>query len=101
MQAEIYGQAGYVGGYAASAFADGQARITRPVAAIGSANIRLGAGLWGGAQKGAARVDMGPSAELVLPLGRGTAHLKADWRLRVAGQAKPGSGPTLTLSAGF
>ncbi|MEY4159824.1 MAG: hypothetical protein RLZZ136_445, partial [Pseudomonadota bacterium] len=51
VQAEIYGQAGYVGGRAASAFADGQARITRRVAALGKAEFRLGTGLWGGVQQ--------------------------------------------------
>lgn len=101
-RAEIYGQAGYVGGNFASAFADGQVRIDRRVARIGRGELRAGGGAWGGAQKGASRLDLGPTATLGLPLG-GTAgaRLGVDWRFRVAGNAAPSSGPALTLSAGF
>jgi hypothetical protein len=101
-RAEFYGQAGYVGGRNATAFADGQARIDRQIAEIGRAELRAGAGAWAGAQKGAARIDAGPSAVLGVPLGSGgSARLGLDWRLRVAGDAQPGSGLALTLSAGF
>jgi hypothetical protein len=101
-RAEFYGQAGYVGGRNATAFADGQARIDKPVMQIGKAELRAGAGAWAGAQKGAARLDAGPSAVLGMPVGAsGSARLGLDWRLRVAGDAQPGSGLALTLSAGF
>jgi hypothetical protein len=101
-RAEFYGQAGYVGGRNATAFADGQVRIDRQIADIGRAELRAGAGAWAGAQKGAARVDAGPSAVLGVPLGSGgSARLGLDWRLRLAGDAEPGSGLALTLSAGF
>jgi hypothetical protein len=102
VRAEFYGQAGYVGGRNSTAFADGQARLDRPVASLGKAQLRAGAGAWGGAQKGAARLDLGPSASLGLPIGEtGSARLGLDWRMRVAGDARPGSGVALTLSAGF
>ena len=108
MKAESYIQAGYVGGYAASAFIDGQARIDRKLFSIGQAEMRAGGGAWGGAQKGASRLDVGPSASLSFRFentGRlqntGSARLSADWRFRVAGRAAPASGPALTLSAGF
>lgn len=101
-RAEFYGQAGYVGGRNATAFADGQARLDRQVAQLGKGELRAGAGVWAGAQKGAARVDAGPSAVLGVPVGAGgSARLGLDWRLRVAGDAEPGSGLALTLSAGF
>lgn len=101
-RAEFYGQAGYVGGRSATAFADGQARIDRHVAQLGKAEFRAGAGTWAGVQKGAARVDAGPSATVGLPVGEGgSARLGLDWRLRVAGEAAPGSGLAVTLSAGF
>ena len=101
-RAEFYGQAGYVGGRNATAFADGQARLDRHVARIGKAELRAGGGAWAGAQKGAARLDAGPSATLGVPVGEsGAARLGLDWRLRVAGDAQPGSGVALTLSAGF
>lgn len=101
-RAEFYGQAGYVGGRNATGFADGQARIDRHVARIGKAELRAGAGAWAGAQKGAARLDAGPSATLGVPVGEGgAARLGLDWRMRVAGDARPGSGVAVTLSAGF
>lgn len=101
-RAEFYGQAGYVGGRNATAFADGQARVDKRIAQFGGAELRAGAGAWAGAQKGAARLDAGPSAALGLPFGTsGSARLGLDWRMRVAGDARPGSGLALTLSAGF
>jgi hypothetical protein len=101
-RAEFYGQAGYVGGRGATVFADGQARLDKRIAQIGKAELRAGAGAWAGAQKGAARLDAGPSAVLGLPIGdSGSARLGLDWRMRVAGDARPGSGLAITLSSGF
>ena len=101
-RAELYGQAGYVGGNFASAFAEGQVRVDRRIVQLGRGELRAGGGAWGGAQKGASRLDLGPTATLAMPLG-GTAgaRLALDWRFRVAGNAAPASGPALTLSAGF
>lgn len=101
LRGEAYGQAGYVGGRAGTPFADGQVRIDRALARLGSAELRAGGGAWGGVQRGAGRLDLGPSATLDFPLGGGRARIAADWRLRVAGQARPQSGAALTLSAGF
>lgn len=101
LRGEAYAQAGYVGGQDSTAFVDGQARIERPVARSGRFELRAGGGVWGGAQKGANRLDMGPTATLAVPIGPAGARLTADYRIRVAGQAAPGSGAVLTLSAGF
>lgn len=99
---EAYGQAGYVGGKFATAFADGQIRVDRGLLRLGKGELRLGGGVWAGIQKGASRVDAGPSLTLGQPLGGPAAmRLAADWRFRVAGKAAPGSGPAVTLSAGF
>jgi hypothetical protein len=101
-RAEIYGQAGYVGGNFATAFADGQVRADRQVVRLGDTELRAGGGVWGGAQKGASRLDIGPSATVNLPIGTSAgARLEIDWRFRVSGNAEPRSGPTLTLAAGF
>jgi hypothetical protein len=101
-RAEIYGQAGYVGGNFATAFADGQVRADREVVRLGDTELRAGGGVWGGAQKGASRLDVGPSATVNLPIGTSAgARLEVDWRFRVSGNAEPRSGPTLTLAAGF
>lgn len=98
---EAYLQGGYVGGRFATAFVDGQARIERAVARIGPAELRAGAGVWGGAQHGATRLDVGPGATVALSLGSAPLRMSADWRFRVAGEAHPHSGPALTVSTGF
>ena len=100
-RAEIYAQGGYVGGKGATPFVDGQLRLDRTLARAGRFELRAGGGVWGGAQRGAARLDVGPSVTLGLPLGSGGARVAADWRFRVAGDAAPKSGPAITLSAGF
>ncbi len=103
-RAEAYAQLGYVGGEGASAFADGQLRMVRDFDPLGSDRVRLEAGLgaWGGAQKGVSRVDLGPTAALRFPIGqRVFGRAGVDWRQRVHGEAEPGSGPVVTLSAGF
>ena len=101
LRAETYAAAGYVGGSFETPFAEGQARVTRAVAEFGSGSVRLGAGAWGGAQRGAERLDFGPTASIALPLGEGAMRLSVDYRFRVGGDAAPGSGPAVTLSTGF
>jgi hypothetical protein len=102
LRGEAYGQAGYVGGQFATAFADGQFRADRRLLPIGSGDLRLGGGLWGGAQRGAARLDIGPSLSFGQAVSRsGSLRISADWRFRVVGAAAPASGPAVTLSAGF
>lgn len=102
LRGEFYGQAGYVGGKFATGFADGQLRADHGLMRLGRGELRLGGGVWGGIQKGASRIDAGPSLTVLQPLGGPAAmRLAADWRFRVAGKAAPGSGPAVTLSAGF
>ena len=105
LRAEAYVQGGYVGGRFATAFVDGQGRVERTVARFGETEISVGAGAWGGAQKGAARLDIGPTAAVSFRLGPKSngarGRVAADYRFRVAGDAEPRSGPALTLSAGF
>ena len=103
---EAYGQAGWVGGPGTTPFADGQVSLTRelPAAARRSDNalrLSLGAAAWGGAQRDAQRLDVGPTLRLDMRLGSTPARLAVDWRTRVAGDAAPGSGVAATLSAGF
>lgn len=99
--AEAYAQAGYVGGRARTAFVDGQVRVDRSVVRSEDFDLRAGGGAWGGAQRGSARLDIGPSASVTFDLGETRGRLAADYRFRVAGDARPTSGPALTLSAGF
>jgi hypothetical protein len=94
-----YGEAGVLENGAVYAGAQATGRVLR----VGPAT--LAAGAWGSVQTGPAmaastavwRVDVGP--QVAVPLGR--LRLAADWRQRVAGNAAPGSGPVLTVSAGF
>ena len=94
---EGYAQTGVVGARARDLFADGQAHLSHPVAG----RLRLGAVVAGAAQPGARRLDAGPQLRLDLPAGSTPVSLVADYRLRVAGNAAPASGPSLTLAASF
>ncbi|MEQ8412476.1 MAG: hypothetical protein RIB52_13090 [Erythrobacter sp.] len=103
---EAYAQGGYVGGEAATAFADGQIAVTRQVARFGSGpagpmRLSIGAGAWGGAQQGSRRVDIGPTMRLDLNVGEVPARVSVDWRERVGGDAAPASGVAATLSTRF
>jgi hypothetical protein len=98
-----YAQAGAVLRREVDGYADGAARITRPV--VGSpdrTHISLGLGVWGGAQREAQRLDIGPAATIDLPLGR-APHLRValEWRQRIAGIARPGSGPALSIGTDY
>ena len=92
---DAYAQAGVVGAKSRDMFVDGSLRFSTIV----SKGLGIGAGAWGAAQPGAARLDVGPQAVMRLPIGN--SRLMLDWRFRIAGSAKPGSGPALTLATDF
>ncbi|MEP9402986.1 hypothetical protein [Sphingomonas sp. VNH70] len=98
---EAYGQAGAVARTGIEPYADGAVRALHPVAQVGRAELRLGIGGWGAAQREGQRIDIGPSAVLALPVGRVPVRLSLDWRQRIGGNAAPGSGPALTLGSDF
>lgn len=103
---EAYGQAGWVGGAAATPFADGQAVVIRDLPFVGrlsrdALRMSFGAGVWGGAQEDAQRLDIGPSLRFDVRVGKVPARVSVDWRQRVAGDAAPRSGVAATISAGF
>ena len=98
---EAYGQAGAVKRTRVEPFADGAVRVTRDIATVGAARLALGAGAWGAAQRDAARMDIGPTAVTTVPIAGQPLRIALDWRERVAGDARPGSGPALTLGADF
>ena len=96
---DAYGQAGGVrhrGG-----FADGALLVNRPIRTCGNTRVEVGGGAWGAAQRRVARLDVGPSIALITPGAAGTLRLQLDYRARVAGRARPGSGPALTLGGSF
>ena len=89
-----YLQGGVVGLKSRDLFVDGGFAVTRPVYRQFSA----GFGVWGGAQPGLYRVDAGQRLTMQ---GRRNVKVHLDWRQRLAGNARPGSGPTLTLAGDF
>jgi hypothetical protein len=101
VQLEGYGQAGVIARDGGEGFADGAVRASHPLPAIGPLRLDIGAGLWGGVQRGASRLDVGPSLGLVMPVGRGSIRVTADWRERIAGISRPDSGPALSIGTNF
>ncbi len=104
LRGEVYAQAGYVGGREGTAFFDAQALIDRPVAGLlpKASELRVGAGAWAGGQRDAARFDIGPRVTLGVDLGgQARGRVALDWRFRVGGNARPGSGPALTVASSF
>ncbi len=110
VQIEGYGQAGIVGLSQRRGFFDAQLLATRPVTQRDPHTVLLGGGIWAGGQQDmnatgrtswVYRVDLGPRVALNVPLGEGNATLALDWRHRVSGDAAPGSGAAVSLTAGF
>lgn len=93
-----YGQAGIVG---RDAFADGAVRIDRQIIRRGKSEVAVGAGVWGGAQPGIARVDAGPQVVVRTPVAGGYLRASGEWRQRITGNAQPASGPAVTLGMDF
>lgn len=91
---EAYGEAGVID--TGQLYAGGQARAR--ILRFGPA--ALNAATWASVQTGTPdvwRVDVGPSLNATVK----GIRIEADWRQRVGGNAAPGSGPVLTVSAGF
>jgi hypothetical protein len=91
--AEGYGQIGVVGLPKLDAFGDGRLTLTTHI----HPKTRLGGGIWAGAQPDVSRLDIGPT--LLVSEGHWRATL--DWRIRIAGSARPASGPSITLGRNF
>ncbi|HEY8603965.1 MAG TPA: hypothetical protein VIL62_06480 [Tsuneonella suprasediminis] len=96
-----YLQSGYVAGGYATAFIDGHLRAEREVATTSAARLFVGGGVWGGVQRGAGRLDIGPSVAVNWDTGPVPLRLALDYRLKLAGDADPPDGVAVTLSAGF
>ena len=91
---DAYLQTGVVGLKSGDWFVDGAAAVTRPV----YQNFSAGLGVWGGAQPGLYRVDVGPRVTMKV---RSNIRIHFDYRQKLAGNAQPGSGPAVTLGADF
>jgi hypothetical protein len=98
---EAYGQAGAIARDGIEAFVDASARITHPLGKVGGTRIDIGIGAWGSAQRAAERFDIGPSIVVAVPVAGKSIRMTLDWRERVAGAARPGSGPALSIGSDF
>jgi len=89
-----YAQSGIVSLRQRDWFVDGALTASRPL--LGRYSVGLGS--WGGAQRGLARLDVGPRVSMRLLPGI-KAHV--DYRWKALGKAKPGSGYALTVAGDF
>lgn len=96
-----YAQAGIVGAARRDGFADGSVLLARGLRSVGPVAIEAGGGLWGAVQPGASRLDLGPSVVARFRLGNANVRLGGEWRHRVAGNARPGSGPAITFGLDY
>ena len=98
---DSYGQAGFVSGQGGGPFADVAAQAHRPIAQSQRASFAVGAGIWAGGQDNVMRMDVGPNVRANVTAGDALFQLEASWRVHVAGNARPGNGPAVTLSTSF
>lgn len=91
---DTYFEGGVVSVKQRDLFFDGALTVTRPVWGKFSA----GFGIWGGAQPHLARLDVGPRLTIRV---RKNLKVHLDWRQKLVGNARPGSGPALTLAGDF
>ena len=98
---EGYAQAGVVGIRSPVTFVDGAIRIERAVVNGKHASLAFGVGAWGGAQPEAARIDVGPQIIARFAVADTNLRVAAEWRQRVAGDAVPASGPSVTVGFDF
>ncbi len=101
-----YGQAGAVLPLHSTAspvqpFYDGNLRLDRVLVKRGAVVVAPGLGIWTGGQRGISRVDFGPTLQSDVKVGTTSFRVTADWRFRIAGNARPGNGPALTISTSF
>lgn len=99
---EGYAQAGVVGAPGLAGFADGKGSLGYRMGPGGDPHgVTLGASVSGSVQPGASRLDVGPELHVRLPVSDGALRLSTEWRERIAGDARPARGPTVTLIAIF
>jgi hypothetical protein len=91
---DTYLQGGVVGARSRDWFVDGGLWATRPV----YRNFSAGFGIWGAAQPGLSRLEAGPRVTMQM---RKNVKVHFDWRQKLVGNARPGSGPALTLAGDF
>jgi hypothetical protein len=97
----LFGEAGVVGKRPDS-FAGAQMLVEKPVRLPGDLDLGLGVGAWGAMQRTdhvVDRFDVGPTLRISHP--KSPVQLRVDYRVHVAGNARPGSGVALTVSSRY
>ena len=100
--ADAYGEAGVVTTRAVTGYSAAAAHARYRAAATPALTLEAGGGVWASIEHARAdvdRVDIGPGIRL--RTARLPVEAAIDYRFRVAGNARPGSGPVLTMTAGF
>ena len=98
-----YAEAGMVGLHRRDLYAAATARMGRRSSVGRNGTLVAGVAAWGSVQRSdltATRLEVGPSLQLRLAVPLAVS-LSADYRLRIAGNARPVSGPALTIAASF
>jgi hypothetical protein len=101
MQLDGYIQAGIVFANTKQGFVGGNAVLSQPVFHRDREKYRIGIGIWGDAQKGASRVDIGPDLTIKTAVAGTPLRLSGQWRFRLIGNARPASGPAIVLGGDF
>jgi hypothetical protein len=96
-----YLQTGIVGFSRKDGFIDGALRVEQALLDRDRTGLLIGGGLWGAAQPNVERIDVGPIVAISQKLGSANIRISADYRWRIAGQARPGSGPVLSIGTDF
>lgn len=100
---EAYGEAGVVDFSAFDLYGGVQGRAATPLFSTGRMSIDAGVGMWAAAQRSfgdtVSRFDAGPSVRLGMRPWAFSAQV--DYRVRAAGNARPTSGPALTIAGQF
>lgn len=96
-----YAQFGIVGVRSRDRFGDGAVRVLHPMIKSDVMKLSAGGSISGGFQPGISRLDVGPEIVADLPIAKTPVRMSVGWRQRVAGNAAPGSGPSLSVGFGF
>jgi hypothetical protein len=96
-----YAQAGIAGARRKAGFADGAVELSRPVIRSGPLAVEAGLGSWAAVQPGVHRIDLGPRLDVIVSTLPRPVRFSLQWRQRVDGKARPGSGLALVAGSDF
>jgi hypothetical protein len=99
---DVYGEGGVIGFGDPDFYGGAEAKATTPIVRLDRLQIEAGVGGWGGAQQGfftAHRFDVGPLVRF--RFGDVNVAGQLDYRVRVVGNADPGSGLAFTIFGDF